>query len=68
MYPGPELIEAHDDLRVACAHAGHALADRAHGADRWIAATAIRLGVPLVTHDGIFRDAPGVDVVTQLPT
>jgi predicted nucleic acid-binding protein len=68
VYPGPELIEAHVDLRVACAYAGHALADRAHEADRWIAATAIRLGVPLVTHDGIFRDAPGVDVVTPLPT
>jgi len=68
VYPGPELIEARVDLRVACAHAGHALADRAHEADRWIAATAIRLGVPLVTHDGIFRDAPGVDVVTRLPT
>lgn len=68
VYPGPELIEAHVDLRVACARAGHALAGRAHEADRWIAATANRLGVPLVTHDRIFRGAPGLDVVTQLPT
>lgn len=67
VYPGPELIEAHVDLRVACAEAGHALADRVHDADRWIAATALRLGIPLVAHDGVFRNAPGLDLLTRLP-
>lgn len=47
VYPGPNLIETHVNLRVACAEAGHALADRVHDADRWIAATAVRLGIPL---------------------
>lgn len=62
VYPGPELIDAHVDLRVACAKAGHALADRIHDADRWIAATAIRLGVALVTHDRVFLGAPELQV------
>jgi predicted nucleic acid-binding protein len=31
------------------------LGQREHNADRWIAATAIRLGVPLVSKDGIFQ-------------
>ncbi|MGQ0844196.1 MAG: type II toxin-antitoxin system VapC family toxin [Sporichthyaceae bacterium] len=31
--------------------------------DSWIAATAVALGVPLVTQDGDLRDLPGVDVV-----
>lgn len=66
VYPGPELIEAHVHLRVACAEAGHALAARIHDADRWIAATAIRLGVSLVSHDAIFRTAPGLSLETKL--
>jgi predicted nucleic acid-binding protein len=37
---------------------------KAHTADRWIAATAMRLGIPLVSNDGIFRDAPGVELET----
>ena len=67
VYPGPELIDAHVDLRVACADAGHALADRIHEADRWIAATAIRLGVQLVSHDGVFMSTPGLSLQTALP-
>jgi predicted nucleic acid-binding protein len=35
-----------------------------HDADRWIAATAIRLGIPLISNDGIFADAPGLTVET----
>ncbi|MGK2928272.1 MAG: PIN domain-containing protein [Acidimicrobiales bacterium] len=66
VYPGPELIDSHVLLRVACAQAGHALADRVHDADRWIAATAIRLAVPLVSHDGVFQNAPGLDLESRL--
>jgi predicted nucleic acid-binding protein len=47
-------------LRATCQAQGHALAQRAHNADRWIAATAIRLGIPLVSNDQIFRDVPGL--------
>jgi hypothetical protein len=34
---------------------GHGLAQKDHEADRWIAATAIWLKVPLVAHDAIFK-------------
>jgi predicted nucleic acid-binding protein len=32
--------------------------------DRWIAATAIRLGIPLVFNDNIFRGVPGLELET----
>ncbi len=66
VYPGPELIDSHVLLRVACAQAGHALADRVHDADRWIAATALRLGLPLLSHDAVFRDVPRLTLETLL--
>jgi predicted nucleic acid-binding protein len=40
---GPELIETYVHLRVACHRAGHPLAQKIHDADRWVAATAMRL-------------------------
>lgn len=36
------------------------MGQKGHDGDRWIAATAVRLEVPLVTHDAIFRAEPGV--------
>ncbi len=60
------LALAYARLRVACERAGHALGQRDHDADRWIAATAIHLGIPLVSHDGIFRDVPGLLFETAL--
>lgn len=60
VHSGDDLIRTYAKLRVACAQAGHALHQREHDADRWIAATAIRLGVPLVSNDGVFEDAPGL--------
>ena len=52
----PELVAEYAQLRADCeALAGHALAQKAHNADRWIAATAIRLGLPLVS---VVRDLP----------
>src|SRR5205823_9739902 len=58
VWPGPVLVEAYAKLRVDCVRAGHALADKAHDADRWVAATAIHLRVALVSHDGVFRNVP----------
>ena len=60
VHTGPELIPAYAQLRVDCTRIGYALAQREHNADRWIAATAIRLGVPLVSDDGIFENVPGL--------
>lgn len=64
VYPGPDLIRTYAELRVACQRAGHALSQREHDADRWIAATAIRLGIPLVSNDGVFENTPGLEVET----
>ena len=64
VYSGPELLAVYAQLRANCEAAGHALAQKAHTADRWIAATAIRLGLPLVSNDGIFRGAPGLQLET----
>lgn len=47
-------------LRAQCERIGHALSQREHDADRWVASTAVRLGVPLVSNDGIFRNGPGL--------
>ena len=61
---GPELVLICAELRADCAAVGHALAQREHNADRWIAATAIRLGVPLVSNGAIFRDVHGLALET----
>lgn len=64
VHSGPELVAVYAQLRADCEAAGHALAQKSHTADRWIAATAIRLGLPLVSNDGIFRGAPGLQLET----
>ncbi len=48
------------ELRQHCRLAGPALADKLHDGDRWIAATAIRLGLALVSDDKLFVGAPGL--------
>jgi predicted nucleic acid-binding protein len=66
VWAGPELVETYAKLRAECEAAGHALAQRPHDADRWIAATAVRLGIPLVSHDSVFRNVPGLILETML--
>lgn len=63
--PDDALITTCAELRLRCQQAGHALGDKLHDGDRWIAATAIRLDLPLVSDDGIFTDAPGLRVITE---
>lgn len=60
VHSGPDLIRVYAELRVACERIGHALCQRAHDADRWVAATALRLGISLVSNDRIFEGAPGL--------
>jgi len=62
VHTGPELVLVYAQLRADCEARGHALGQRAHTADRWIAATALRLGVPLVSNDKIVRDVPNLDL------
>lgn len=66
-WAGPELVASYAQLRADCERVGHALGQRIHDADRWVAATAIRLGLPIVAHDGVFRDVPGLLLETALP-
>ncbi len=60
--PDDKTISVCADLRLRCQQAGHALTDKAHDGDRWIAATAIRLGLPRVSHDRVFVGAPGLEL------
>jgi predicted nucleic acid-binding protein len=67
VHSGPELVLTYAQLRVECERIGHALHQHDHDADRWIAATALRLGIPLVSNDGIFKDVPGL-ILETAPT
>jgi predicted nucleic acid-binding protein len=66
VWPGPDLTSTYVNLRAQCASRGHGLSQRVHEADRWVAATALWLGAPLVTHDRVFHDVPGLELLTTL--
>jgi tRNA(fMet)-specific endonuclease VapC len=61
--PDDAMISACAELRDRCREVGHALAGKQHDGDRWIAATALRLGLPLVSHDRLFAGAPGLELL-----
>jgi predicted nucleic acid-binding protein len=50
------------ELRASCEAAAHPLGQKPHEADRWIAATAIRLDVELVSDDRVFQDVDSLTV------
>lgn len=54
------LLTTAAQLRFACRQAGHALHDRAHANDLWVAASALHIGTPLLTADAVFDDTPGL--------
>jgi len=54
VHSGEDLVATYAHLRAECVRLGPALGQREHDADRWIAATALRLGIPLVSNDRIF--------------
>ncbi len=60
--PDDGLMRTCAELRADCVMRGHALGDKIHEADRWIAATAIALGVELVSRDDVFRNVTGLVV------
>lgn len=53
------VARAWGELRVALRDAGRRMLVN----DSWIAATAIALGIPVVTQDADYDDVPGLDVV-----
>lgn len=66
VWPGPALVAAYAALRTTCVRDGHALGQKEHEADRWVAATALWLDVPLVAHHNIFKDVSGLELLTLL--
>jgi hypothetical protein len=59
-------VEAYASLRAWCVRTGHGFGQKEHEADRWVAATAIWLQVPLVAHDGIFANVKDLGLLTKL--
>jgi len=57
------VIDAHATLYAECRRMGHALHDKPHTGDRWIAACAIAKGVGLLAGDDVYRDAPGLTLL-----
>lgn len=66
VWPDSRLVDSYADLRAWCVARGHGLGQRHHEADRWIAATALYLHVPLVTHDAAFRGIDNLTIITRL--
>jgi len=66
VWPGPNLTDTYVTVRAWCVKAGHGLGQKEHEADRWVAATAIWLGVPPIAHDAIFADVDQLEVLTRL--
>ena len=55
-----DVVEKYADLTASLRHSGHALHQKNHTGDRWIAATALAIGAALLTGDGIYQGAPGL--------
>jgi len=56
VWPGPNLTDTYVTVRAWCVKAGRGLGQKEHESDRWVAATAIWLGVALIAHDAIFAE------------
>ncbi|MGH8900916.1 MAG: PIN domain-containing protein [Egibacteraceae bacterium] len=61
-----DLAWTYAELKDRCVRSGHALGQKPHDGDRWIAATAIRYEIPLISHDGVFKNVPGLSLITAL--
>jgi predicted nucleic acid-binding protein len=57
------VIDAHAALYAQCRRRGHALHNKSHTGDRWIAACAVAKGVDLLAGDDIYRGAPGLTLL-----
>jgi hypothetical protein len=61
--PDDAMIAVCANLRADCQRIGHALGNKLHDGDRWIAAAAIRLECPLASHDALFRRVPRLKLI-----
>ena len=70
---GSALVLVPDDLTastfarvwLACERIGHPLHQKVHTGDLWIAATATRWGLPLVSDDRVFEECPELTLVRE---
>ena len=60
-----EVLDSYAELTSQCRRAGHALHDKVHTADRWVAASAIAKGLPLLSGDRVYRGAPGLSLLLE---
>lgn len=65
--PDDDLMTVCAELRDRCERRGDALGQKIHEADRWIAASALHLGVDLVSDDGVFQNIDGLTVLSRPP-
>jgi len=66
------VVQPDDALMQLCAHlrahgeaSGHGLGQKMHEADRWIGATALRLGLDLLSDDAVFQNVPGLHLLSR---
>jgi predicted nucleic acid-binding protein len=64
--PDEPMCRRFGSLRAELRRMGHPLHQDDHTADLWIATTAVHHGLPLVTHDGVFRGCPELELRTEL--
>lgn len=64
--PDEAMCRTFGRLRAQLRDAGHGLHRPEHVGDLWIATTAVHLALPLVAHDRVFIDCPGLDLRTEL--
>lgn len=60
-----EVIAAYARLTANCRSVGHALHNKEHTGDRWVAACAIAKGLNLLAGDGIYRNAPELELAAS---
>lgn len=66
--PDDKLMTVCAELRDRCERRGDALGQKIHEADRWIAASALHLGVDLVSDDSVFQNIDGLTVRSRPPS
>lgn len=60
-----DVVDAFATLGAECKRVGHALHDKIHTGDRWVAASAIAKGLPLLARDSIYAGAPGLQLLAR---
>lgn len=60
-----QVIDAFAGLTAECRRTGHGLHHKIHTGDRWVAATAMAKGLPLLAGDRIYRAAPGLTLLGE---